>query len=419
MHIHVAGLGPAGAAFALRAISRGHRVTATEPRWPALEWPATYGVIETEVPHWAEAWFHAPHSVNVRTPSERTLPYRYRMMDKPALLAELHRAAATGTLEVSDRVSGAVGRHLPKEESAADAVLIAHGATHTEKALWQVAVGYVFSFPTVTSSLHTDALEASNHDRARLMPEPCFMDWAEPASDCSCPPSFLYIQPVDEGILVEETVLATHTKPEDLMPELQRRLDERLKHGSLTTFAAASTVTRTETVAIPMGTRAQAWYRVQEKVHFGASGGLIHPATGYNVGASLQAVDQVLDELERRSSSSGHVDGKPRLTSPVIHRQRAELAYLLRQLGGELIARADQRTLADFFACFFRLPEGAQLAYLTGHDGVAVMRTMWRLRKETGLLHPFLRPLWRNPRSVYRAIKRRMQHSGDEKMGLH
>nr|WP_268871044.1 hypothetical protein [Corynebacterium auriscanis] len=39
MHIHVEGLGPAGTAFALRALARGHHVTATEPSGPGSPGP--------------------------------------------------------------------------------------------------------------------------------------------------------------------------------------------------------------------------------------------------------------------------------------------------------------------------------------------------------------------------------------------
>ena len=404
MHIHVAGLGPAGAAFALRAISRGHFVTATEPRWPELSWPATYGVIETEVPLWADEWFHASHEVTVRTASTRTLPYRYRMMNKHAFLQALHRAVTSGALRVNQQAPASAGPSANEGFHTAEAVVVAHGATHTDRALWQVAVGYVFSLPAASSSLHSDALEAPDRDATGITPKPRFMDWAEPAHNQAFPPSFLYIQPVDDGILMEETVLATHANPDEIFEELQRRLEGRLKQNNLAEFVRASTLLRTETVAIPMGTRAKAWYRTRGDIHFGASGGLIHPATGYSVGASLQAVDRVLDTLEGVNATKGRNRLNPR---------NCELAYVLRQLGGELIARADQRTLADFFECFFRLPEGAQLAYLTDHDGVEVMKTMWRLRKETGLWHPFLRPLWKNPRSVFRALKRRMNHYGD------
>lgn len=404
MHIHVAGLGPAGAAFALRAISRGHFVTATEPRWPELSWPATYGVIETEVPHWADEWFHAPHEVTVRTASTRTLPYRYRMMNKPAFLHALHRAVTSGALRVSQPAPTSSRSSANEEPHDADVVIVAHGAAHTDRALWQVAVGYVFSLPATSSSLDSDALEVPDRGATGITPKPRFMDWAEPDHDQAFPPSFLYIQPVDEGILIEETVLATHANPAEILDELQRRLEGRLKQNEFAEFFRASTLLRTETVAIPMGTRAKAWYRTRGDIHFGASGGLIHPATGYSVGASLQAVDGVLNELEGLNATKGQNRLNPR---------NSELAYVLRQLGAELISRADQRTLADFFECFFRLPEGAQLAYLTGHDGVEVMKTMWRLKQETGLRHPFLRPLWKTPRSVFRALKHRMKHSGD------
>ncbi|WP_290183400.1 lycopene cyclase family protein [Corynebacterium auriscanis] len=462
MHIHVEGLGPAGTAFALRALARGHHVTATEPKWPRLTWPATYGVIETDVPAWADEWFRPPHEVTVRTTpglsitgptpaehvstgrtttqpigaqhiearrieaqhieaqrieaqhtdkqgafTERTLPYRYRMMDNPRMLSALREAAAAGQLIIHSNAPTLTSGAQP------EAIVAAHGAAHTDVALWQIAVGYVYQ-------------HSAEPGTPPSAPQPRFMDWTQPATNADFPPSFVYIQPVDDGILIEETVLTTHRKPTELLAALRNRLDNRLTDPELHTFVESSPRVRIEEVAIPMATRARAWYRPRKTplgriqshrrshresahkntpitIYFGARGGLIHPATGYSVGASLQAVDQVLDQLE----------GKTARSSLVAQRLHAELAFVLRQIGGELIARADQYVLADFFDCFFKMPQTTQLAYLTGHNGVEVMKAMWSLRKETGLRHPFLQPLWKNPRSVYRAVKQRMAHAED------
>lgn len=396
VHIHVEGLGPAGTAFALRALARGHRVTAAEPKWPDLTWPATYGVIETDVPTWADTWFNPPHHVTVRTPHPRVLPYRYRMMDKSAMLGDLLSAVHDGRLTISTHST---------QDMRADVIISAHGAPSPDLALQQLAVGYVFAPCGGHSSSHTDAHLFPPVTSPGSTPQPCFMDWTPTADGEGFPPSFLYIQPVEDGLLIEETVLTTHADADSHIPELTRRLDRRLQTPELRDFAASATFVRRETVAIPMGTRQRPWHfpghteRGAKQYFFGASGGLIHPATGYSVGASLNAVDDILNALESTRS----------LRHRAVAFIQRELAYLLRQVGGELIARADHRTLLDFFDCFFRMPAKRQLAYLTGHNGVEVMKTMWALRQLTGFRHPFLQPLWKNPRDLYRAIRRRVQ----------
>ena len=399
VHIHVEGLGPAGAAFALRALERGHHVTATEPKWPDLTWPATYGVLEADVPAWADKWFYPPHDVTAHTPTQRVLPYRYRMMNKPALLGDVRLAAEQGLLTVSATTS---------HTAHADIVICSHGATRTDIALFQLAVGYVFA-PGACSASSSDAHLLPNSDFHRHPPKPRFMDWRKTSNASEFPPSFLYIQPAEDGLLIEETILATHLQPHEQLDELKRRLDQHIECPEFRDFTRSAKILREEKVIIPMATRARAWYRPATAVegmrrfYFGASGGLIHPATGYSVGASLNAVDETLDFIAGTQTT---------LTRLGAVFQR-ELAYWLRQIGGELIARADHSTLADFFDCFFRLPAHQQLAYLTGHSGVEVMKTMWALRRETGFNHPFLRPLWENPRSVYRSVRRRIRHGGD------
>lgn len=399
VHIHVEGLGPAGAAFALRALERGHHVTATEPKWPDLTWPATYGVLEADVPAWADKWFHPPHEVTAHTPTQRVLPYRYRMMNKPALLGDVRLAAEQGQLTVTAATS---------HSSHADIVIRSHGATRIDIALFQLAVGYVFA-PSARTFSSFDAHPHPDIDFRWHQPEPRFMDWRKTSNASEFPPSFLYIQPVEDGLLIEETILVTHLQPHEQLDELKRRLHQRLECPEFRDFTRSAKITREEEVIIPMATRARAWYRPTTDVdgkrqfYFGASGGLIHPATGYSVGASLNAVDETLDFIAGKQTT---------LARPSAMFQR-ELAYWLRQIGGELIARADHSTLVDFFDCFFRLPAHQQLAYLTGHSGVEVMKTMWALRRETGFNHPFLQPLWKNPRSVYRSVKQRIQHGGD------
>lgn len=346
------GLGPAGALLAIRAAQRGFHITAYDPAFDvhsSTPFPGTYGVFSTQIPSWADHLFAAPESLEVvaGTPlNRRTLGFSYRMLDQAAVVEALRAARV--------RIEA---KPLPEGTSAVDCT----GAPRTDTALWQLAVGWFLPL--------TEALSEST---------PTFMDWTGTATQAGdCPPSFCYIQRTDEGWLFEETILAAHcsavaVKQEEVFEVLRARLADRI---------GTQTVLREERVAIPMGTR-----RRHKERKFGAAAGFINPATGYSLGHAMESANDFLD-------------GK---------RAGGWLAYVLRQVGGELIARADGATLQDFFGHFFALESRAQLAYLSGRDGLAVARTMWALRKGTGLRHEFLRPLYHQPWSVGLAVCKRL-----------
>ncbi|CAM2739779.1 lycopene cyclase family protein [Corynebacterium jeikeium] len=349
------GLGPAGALLAIRAAQRGFHVTAYDPAFDVHSsnpFPGTYGVFSTQIPAWADHLFAAPEPLQVvaGTPlTRRSLGFSYRMLDQRAVAEALR--CSNLRIEASP---------LPEGENAVDCT----GAPRTDTALWQLAVGWFLPL--------TDAPSEST---------PTFMDWTGTVTQAGdCLPSFCYVQRTDEGWLYEETILAAHcsadaVKQEEVFEVLRVRLADRI--GRL----GAENVLREELVAIPMGTR-----RRHKESKFGAAAGFINPATGYSLGHALESADDFLDG----------------------QRTGGWLAYLLRQVGGELIARADGAVLQDFFGHFFDLDTQAQLAYLSGRDGLAVARTMWVLRKGTGLRHEFLRPLFRQPWSVGRAVWRRL-----------
>lgn len=346
------GLGPAGALLAIRAAQRGFHVIAYDPAFDVHSshpFPGTYGVFSTQIPTWADRLFSAsePLDVVAGTPlTRRTLGFSYRMLNQEAVAEALRCSSVRIKPEP-----------LPDGMEAIDST----GAPRTDAALWQLAVGWFLPI--------SDAPSGST---------PTFMDWTGTVAQAGdCPPSFCYVQRTDEGWLYEETILAAHctadaAKQEKVFEVLRARLADRI---------GDQTVVREERVAIPMGTR-----RRHKERKFGAAAGFINPATGYSLGHALEAADNFLD--------GKHAGGW--------------LAYVLRQVGGELIARADGTTLQDFFGHFFALDTGAQLAYLSGRDGLEVARTMWALRKGTGLRHEFLRPLFRSPWSVGRAVWQRM-----------
>lgn len=385
--LHIAGLGPAGATVALRAAERGWDVTAWDPRVRTEgflpRWPATYGALMAELPEWAQRFFSPAYVPRTVTHCERTLAYSYAMLNKDSLRREVEESTAKirrGT--------------VPSAIGSPDRVVIdCTGAPTDTGVFWQVAVGYV-----LPRSLFSDANPA------------IFMDWQRPTPS---PPSFLYVQPTEEGILWEETVLATRVAPRQLIAELTLRLDTRLDVEAPEWRKVPREQLQREVVAIPMGTRKAGASPLDacppgQRYYFGAAAGLINPATGYSVGAALNQVDQLLDRIaeDHASQEGNHQQRKARLSRRNAHRvarrANAELARALRRIGAELISQASHTTLRDFFDAFFQLSAHRQLAYLTENDGLGVAATMWALRELTGFNHPFLQPIWKRPGRMIR-----------------
>lgn len=420
--LYVLGMGPAGALAALRATHRGYSVVAVDPaagcNGALPEWPATYGVISPEVPQWCQPWMHPPSALTARTDQAHQLAFRYQLLNKAALrravwdagirvqpqmppelvgIADL--APQVGAQPSTPRTPHPVAPGVQDLPHPARALVVdCRGAVLDGSELWQLAVGYVIT---------TRDAEAAGL-------EPTFMDWSDPPhhppSAPGVPPipaaqrepaSFLYVQPLSDGWLLEETVLATAAPTAGRREEICRILEQRLQRA-LATRGLPDTplhpgVLHREVVAIPMGTRAGSFRRPTVSYgvtiyRFGARGGLIHPATGYSVGAAMGAVDCLLDAIA--SNGVGACAGSRRQLIS------SEVAFFLRRVGAQLIARASQETLRSFFAGFFDLPESRQLGYLSGDSGLGVLAAMWALRRPTGLRHPFLRPLWRRPLSV-------------------
>lgn len=381
----IRGAGPAGAVLAVRARARGWRVTLVDPRIPKVgelpPWKATYGALDPELPAWALEFFGPPVQMNSITVSQRVAPFSYRMLSPELLRSAVQQSGAELTPSPG-----------PELERSACCVVDCTGAPVNDGVLWQVAVGLVIPF--------------SFFDDATSTPAPVFMDWSQARGP---QPSFLYIQHVEDGVLFEETILATHESPQHMHSELENRLRRRLsaQYPRLADLLESGPELRRELVAIPMGTRRRPFHATASVdptgsehtplAYFGASGGLIHPATGYSVGSACAMADRFLDALVARSGL---------VASDWTRKEKAnaELAHALRRLGAELITRADGETLRSFFDAFFALSPAQQLAYLTGHDGMAVARTMWALRTHTGFRHPFLMPLWETPRQVLRAV---------------
>jgi lycopene cyclase-like protein len=243
---------------------------------PSAPWPATYRswVDDLTALGYGHVFSHQWSAVTAVGERTHRVERAYGRVDGAKLAAHLMERGAEHGLTVQqgrsvgvshDRVASALLLASGQVINAA-VVIDATGAggslVHSRGAAvaWQTAYGIIATPSTPlnnTGCVLMDFATGAPHDR---------------------PPTFLYAQELGGGRwFMEETVLASReaTPPEHLRVILHNRLRER---GIVLTD-----VVEVETVAIPMGLRVPLPQRV---IAVGASGGAIHPATGYSLTTS-------------------------------------------------------------------------------------------------------------------------------------
>lgn len=191
--------------------------------------------------------------------------------------------------------------------------------------------------------------------------EALLMDYRDaPGTARAHAPTFLYGMELGAGrVLLEETSLAR--RPALDLPVLKARLARRLAAMGVRVEQSLAE----ERVLIPMGGPLPP--QDQRIVGFGAAAGMVHPATGYQVGAALTrapALAAALAEAVRRPGTSPErvADaGWNAVWSRDLVRQRA-----LHLLGLECLLRLDPESTRRFFRAFFDLPQPRWSGFLSG-----------------------------------------------------
>ncbi len=165
------------------------------------------------------------------------------------------------------------------------------------------------------------------------------------------PPSFLYAMDFGNDIyFVEETSLAS--APPLSFKSLKERLDLRLSHRGIT----IQEILHEEHCLFPMNLPLP--YLDQPLLAFGGSASMVHPASGYMVGALLRRSPSLAKELAKLISINPKLDSyhlakhawKVLWTPELVQRHR------LYQFGLERLMSFDEQLLRKFFATFFKLP---------------------------------------------------------------
>lgn len=356
----VIGDGPAGLALAAHAAVLGLRVAVVGP---GEEWVATYGIWVDEISadpivgsHLDEVlrslsdrilvWGHRRHELARRYGVLNNFALRTRLMacveqaggqHLTARVTEVmnrvdHSVVVTTEGEMSTRwVCDAAGMQRWREGA------VARRRTASVRA-WQTAYGVEVDHIPDSAEIASDL--------------PTLMDFRLPTgaqSDDLAVPTFCYVIPTARGWLVEETVLAAK---EPVDPALLRsRLVARLGPDGADLVRDAEQHDRVETVRIPMGGSLS---RAGERPFaFGAAAGMIHPATGYSVSASLRSAPRVARSLARG------LDPWDTMWS-----LKSRISRRVHQYGAQVLVGMSQRDLAEFFDVFFDLPATQWQAYL-------------------------------------------------------
>ncbi|MDG3015942.1 lycopene cyclase family protein [Speluncibacter jeojiensis] len=351
--VAVVGLGPAGRSLAGRCAAAGLTVTAVDLR-PGRVWTPTYALWADELPWWLDdsvvaARVQAPQ-VWART--EHAVPRPYAVLDT----AELQRSLALdGVRVIAGRATVVDRTRITLADGAvvrARHVVDARGLPPAPAVAQQTAYGVVVP--------RERALPALGPGGA------WFMDWrpdnGAPAGE---PPSFLYAIPLDaDRVLLEETCLAARPAlgPDQLRERLHARAASRgveLRPGDAT-----------ETVRIALqGSGIPRLTRRRGAVRFGAGGALVHPCTGYSLGATLGLADPLARAL-----------AESRDPTALLWPRRAVAVEVLRRRGLAALVALGPEPTVEFFESFFTLPAPRQRAFLSLRDRpTAVAAAMWAL----------------------------------------
>ena len=385
----VVGNGPAGLAAAAACSAAGLRIAVVAPRHDAV-WRNTYGVWADELPdaeltaalrrRWAD-----PVVASGRE-QPRRLARTYGVFDNARLRdLLLSRCLDGGTRLVAGTAVGtdfqaqwptvvlADGQRV-RGRAVVDAsghapVLLARGADELPPA-YQAAYGIVARCSRPPIEPGSMVLMDFSADAFGDLPD-------------SDTPTFLYAMDFGDGrFLVEETSLAH--RPAVPFAVLERRLRRRLQARGVDVVENLAV----ERVRFPMGTPLPR--RDQYVIGFGAAAGMVHPATGFQVGQALARAPRLAAALSKALDAPGATGGTiahagwDAVWPEGLVRQR-----VLHRFGLEALLRLDTVQTQAFFSTFFGLPPHLWKAYLSGDDSsrrvagamsTLFVRVDWELR---------------------------------------
>lgn len=375
----IAGGGPAGCALAAACGRAGLRVIGLAADGPTAAWPNTYGIWEDELATLgfanllAHRWAHCVSYADDRPIRHARV---YGLLDNTRLQATLLAAGeAAGVVWLTDRAERA------DVEAAVTAVTTRNHGRLTAR-LFVDATGHGGRFVRIPTA-PPPAYQAAYGVVGRFSAPPVepgqlvLMDYRTdhlPPAERDGPPTFLYAMDLGNGrFFVEETSLAA--APAVPFDRLAYRLELRLAARGV----QVATAEHVERVLFPMNPALPALD--QPILAYGAAAGMVHPASGYQVGAALRRADAAARALAaalRNPTADSLTVARAGWQAlwPAAELRKRDL-YLF---GLNNVLRMSDAQIKAFFAAFFALPDAQWSGYLSNTLSTAeLLRTMWAL----------------------------------------
>lgn len=403
----IIGAGPAGLALAAALCDAGLCVEGVAPTDPATPWSNTYGIWEDELPspelvamlghRWSDCVSYAGGQAlrlervyglldNVRLQThllDRCTRAGMRWRRGSARLVEHTARRAEVTLEDGSLVQ----TRLVVDASGHTPVFVKRPLA--SEIAYQAAYGVVGAF--TQAPVRPGQLVLMDYRSEHLSAEERRVE----------PPTFLYAMDLGGGrYFVEETSLA-HAPPVpfDL---LKARLHRRLAHMG----CAVAEMEHEEHCLFPMNMPVP--YLDQPVLGYGGAASMVHPASGYQVGAALRLAAPLARQIARAlSAPNASPSGVARTGWETLWPQERLRKHQLYLFGLQTLLSLNESQLQQFFAVFFQLPVRYWGGYLSNTLTTAeVMQTMGRvfLAAPMQLRLALIREALRHPGPLLRAV---------------
>lgn len=379
LDVLVVGTGPAGIAISAALCDAGLQVEGVSPAAPDVPWANTYGIWVDEVaPLALTGMLGRRWSDCVAFAGERRVELQrdYGLFDNSRLQAHLLARAQAGGMvwhrgHVAQAVHHAYHTELTTHEGGSYAArLVVDASGHNpvllqrprvERISYQAAYGIVgrFSAPPVAPGQMVLMDYRSNHLGTH---------------DLQQPPTFLYAMDLGQDrYFVEETSLA-HA-PAVAIDVLEGLLHQRLARQGI----RVEEIEHVERVLFPMDLPLP--WLTQPVLGYGAAASMVHPISGYQVGAALRYAAPVAQAiavaLETGRTSPGALARAGWEALWPQDRWRRRHLYLF---GLANVLRFNVRQTQDFFAAFFNLPRNQWAGYLSDTlTTPQLLAAMWNL----------------------------------------
>ncbi|TNE89623.1 MAG: lycopene cyclase family protein [Deltaproteobacteria bacterium] len=356
IEVLLVGAGPAGLRLAAELTSRGVGVCIVDPSPDQFE--ASFGLFAEDLPEdLAPAvcgqWDHVRFATSAGT---RAVHREYLRLNS-RILHRLLQTACEGCAWVRARVTSVT------QQGKAFEVVLDTGDRLVARRVVDCS-GHRRVLGRADARHAQVALGATLHGD-HGMKTPLFMDFSGPQDG-----TFLYALPVSANeLFVEETALITDRAPAWSL--LEQRLRARLASLGLT-----GEIEVHEHCVIPMDS---ALPDLDSPVlAFGAAAGMVHPATGYQLAASLALAGPFAARLAETLDDP--VETAARACWDVLWSDEARRVRELRLFGARFVAGLPHADQAAFFDAFFQLPADLARTYLAHDGGLAdTCRAMLRM----------------------------------------